>query len=70
MGTIAITGERIWDGEGFSAGTILIEDGIVRERGAFVGLPAGIRVINELIHEVLPGLVDVHVHLQIGRAHV
>ena len=60
MGTIAITGERIWDGEGFSAGTILIEDGIVRERGAFVGLPAGIRVINAGSHEVLPGLVDVH----------
>ena len=64
MGTIAITGERIWDGEGFSAGTILIEDGIVRERGAFVGLPAGIRVINAGSHEVLPGLVDVHVHLR------
>ena len=64
MSRFAITGERIWDGADFSAGTILIEDGVVRERGAFVELPAGTRVINAGSHEVIPGLVDVHVHLR------
>lgn len=64
MSRLAITGERIWDGEDFSAGTILIEDGVVRERGAFVELPADTRVINTGSHEVIPGLVDVHVHLR------
>lgn len=64
MNTLAITGERIWDGSDFSAGTILIEDGVVRERGAFVELPADTRVINTGSHEVVPGLVDVHVHLR------
>lgn len=64
MSRLAITGERIWDGEDFSAGTILIEDGVVRERGAFVELPAGTRVVNAGSHEVIPGLVDVHVHLR------
>ena len=64
MSRLAITGERIWDGADFSAGTILIEDGVVRERGAFVELPAGTRVVNAGSHEVIPGLVDVHVHLR------
>lgn len=64
MSRLAITGERIWDGADFSAGTILIEDGVVRERGAFVELPVGTRVVNAGSHEVIPGLVDVHVHLR------
>ncbi len=50
------------DGETFD-GTVLIEDGTIRELGSDVSVPEGAEVVDAAGGWVLPGLIDAHVHL-------
>jgi imidazolonepropionase-like amidohydrolase len=68
--TLALVGGRILDGYGGP----LIEDGVVLVAGDrivtvgtrdAVGVPAGARVVSTEGMTVLPGLIDMHVHIQL-----
>ena len=50
------------EGEAFE-GTVLIEDGTIRELGVEVTVPEGAQVVDAAGGWVLPGLIDAHVHL-------
>ena len=56
-----------------SDGGLLVQDGVIRARGAFTDLRAAHpdAPVSDLRGGLLlPGFIDTHVHLQIGRAHV
>lgn len=62
MGTILISDSRIFDGEKFLQGDILISDGIVTKIADHIEAPADFR-FSARGKTVLPGLVDIHTHL-------
>ncbi|MGI8949807.1 MAG: amidohydrolase [Ornithinimicrobium sp.] len=61
---LALTNARVVpvEGEPFD-GTVLIEDGTIRELGPEVSVPDGAQVVDADGGWVLPGLIDAHVHL-------
>ena len=68
--TLAITGGRILDGYGgppIENGVILVSGDRITAVGpaSAVAVPAGVRTIDANGMTVLPGLIDMHVHLQI-----
>ena len=68
--TLAITGGRILDGYGgppIENGVILIAGERITAVGptSAVAVPAGVRMIDANGMTVMPGLIDMHVHLQI-----
>jgi imidazolonepropionase-like amidohydrolase len=68
--TLAVTGGRILDGYGgppIENGVILIAGDRITAVGppSAVTVPAGVRVIDANGMTVMPGLIDMHVHLQI-----
>src|SRR5918995_6728526 len=68
--TMAVTGGRILDGYGGPAienGVILIAGDRISAVGpaSAVQVPSGVRVVDANGMTVMPGLIDMHVHLQI-----
>lgn len=61
---IYIKNGRVWNGSELVEGNVLVIDGIVSAVGADVRAPEGCREIDARGAAVLPGLVDVHVHLR------
>jgi len=68
--SLALVGGTLVDGSGREpvAGAVVLVEGamITRVGGAEVRLPAGCRIIDVAGCTVLPGLMDLHVHLYIG----
>lgn len=67
-GMLALTGATVLVGEGLeprSGVTVLVRDGIIVDVGpaAAVGVPAGADILEVDGLTVMPGLVDLHVHL-------
>ena len=64
-GSIAITNARLVPvaSEVIDNGTIVVIDGVIRELGAKVQVPAGIDVIDAGGRAVYPGFVEAHGHL-------
>lgn len=63
MPTILIQNARIFDGEAFSHGDLLLADGRIREISDHIDTPARVR-FDAAGKTVLPGLVDIHTHLR------
>lgn len=65
---LALTNARLIDGKGGSVphGTVLVENDRIKAVGADVGVPDGAKVIDCSGKTVMPGLIDVHVHLVSG----
>ncbi|MCM1369017.1 MAG: dihydroorotase [Candidatus Amulumruptor caecigallinarius] len=61
---ILIKNGEIWAGNGFAHGDVFISHGVVREIGENITCNSGAMVINANGGSVIPGLVDVHVHLR------
>lgn len=65
--TLAVVGGSVWaaPGRDIPRGTLVIEDGYVRKVGPAdeTALPDGIPVLDAAGRRVMPGLIDVHVHL-------
>lgn len=61
---ILITNGKVWNGSDLIAGNVLITDGIISAVGADVEGTRDCKIINARGCAVLPGLVDVHVHLR------
>jgi imidazolonepropionase-like amidohydrolase len=65
-GTLAVVNARLWDGTGrppVDGATVVIEDGRVTAAGAGVAAPDGIAQLDAGGRFVMPGLVDMHVHV-------
>lgn len=65
---IALTNARLIDGKGgmVPQGSVLLENDRILAAGADVGVPDGAQVIDCTGKTVMPGLIDVHVHLVSG----
>lgn len=63
MGTILIKNSRIFDGHRFLSGDVFIRDGVVEKLGGVATEPAGF-TFDAAGMTVLPGLVDVHMHIK------
>lgn len=63
-GPLLVKGGRVWNGTELVAADVLTVDGIVSAVGSDVVTPVGCRVIDVAGAAVIPGLVDVHVHLR------
>ena len=61
--TLIIKDCRIWTGEGFRKGSLLIENGTITRIGAKVPAVTSHKVQARGLL-ALPGLIDVHVHLR------
>lgn len=61
---IFIKNGKVWNGSELTEGNVLVVDGIISAVGADVTPTAECRVIDAAGAAVLPGLVDVHVHLR------
>ncbi len=61
---IFIKNGRVWNGAELVEGNVLVTDGVISAVGADVTPGLGCRVIDAAGAAVLPGLVDVHVHLR------
>lgn len=61
---IFIKNGLIWNGTELETGNVLVTDGVVNAVGAGVTCPDDCQVIDASGCAVLPGLVDVHVHLR------
>jgi dihydroorotase len=64
---IAVMGGDVWDGNVASPADLLVHDGVVvtrAPRGGIGALPEGAAVLDARGAFVLPGLVDLHVHLR------
>jgi imidazolonepropionase-like amidohydrolase len=65
-GRVAVKAARLIDGKSdtvLSPAVVLIEDGRILQVGSALAIPAGTRVIDLGQATLLPGLIDVHVHL-------
>ncbi|HEY3840225.1 MAG TPA: amidohydrolase family protein, partial [Bryobacteraceae bacterium] len=70
--TIAIKGARVFDGTGapvFQA-TVIIRDGKIEAVGPEIAIPAGARVIDAGGKTLLPGIFDLHTHLNAAAAQI
>jgi imidazolonepropionase-like amidohydrolase len=65
---LALANGRLIDARGgmIPRGTLLCENGTIVAAGADVGIPDGAKVIDCAGKTVMPGLIDVHVHLVSG----
>lgn len=63
MGTILIKNGQIFDGSQFLSGDVFLRDGIVEQLGGVYDGSAGF-VFDAAGKAVLPGLVDVHMHIK------
>jgi dihydroorotase len=54
---------NIWNREGFTRGSVLIENGTISRIARRINAP-GVEVINASGFYALPGMIDVHVHLR------
>lgn len=61
---ILIKNGRVWTGSSLEEANVLVVDGVISAIGADVSAGADCRVIDAAGAAVLPGLVDVHVHLR------
>ncbi len=61
--TIRIKNGRIWDGETFFDGDVLIQDGVIAELGKSSAAPAEFE-FDAAGRTVTPGLADAHVHIR------
>jgi len=61
---IFIKNGRVWNGTELVEGNILVTDGVISTVGSDVTPDSDCRVIDAAGAAVLPGLVDVHVHLR------
>jgi imidazolonepropionase-like amidohydrolase len=63
--TLAIVGARVVDGSGNEPfdGTVVVRDGRIAEVGRSVRPPDGARIIEAQGKTVMPGLIDIRVHL-------
>lgn len=60
----AITDVRLFDGENvIERATVLLADGLVRDAGPGLVVPAGAEVIDGRGKTALPGLIDAHAHV-------
>lgn len=64
MKSIILKNVRIWTPSGFREGNIYVESGIVKRIGESVEADSGVEVLDCKGYAVIPGLVDVHVHLR------
>lgn len=62
MASLRIINGRVFDGQNFITGDVLIRDGIVEQIAS--GIPDADETIDAAGMVVLPGLVDVHLHIQ------
>ena len=63
---VVLVGGKIWDGiadEPLGVAEILIKDGKIAEMGKTVNRPAEAKIIKLDGHTILPGLMDLHVHV-------
>ena len=68
MPALAITGGRVWDGTGaapLDGATVLCCGEWIRAVGREVALPPDARSIDARGKTVMPGLIDMHVHVQL-----
>jgi len=67
MSLLAIVGGRVWDGTGSaaSARTVLIEDRHITAVGSDLPIPPGAVQVDATDRFVMPGLIDMHVHVQL-----
>lgn len=63
MASLMIRNGRVFDGQGFIAGDVLVRDGIVERIAPGLNETAD-RVFDAAGMTVLPGLVDVHLHIK------
>lgn len=61
---LLIKNGRVWDGTDLRESDILVSDGLIKAVGTGLDVPAGCRTLDAAGAAVLPGLVDVHVHLR------
>jgi imidazolonepropionase-like amidohydrolase len=65
----AITGGAVWDGTGsapVAGSTVLIEGQRIAAVGAGVEVPSGAEIFDAAGKTVMPGLIDMHVHVQLS----
>lgn len=63
---IALRAARLWDGRAEAAvrdGVVLVEGGKIVAAGANVAIPAGARIVDLGDATLLPGFIDLHVHI-------
>jgi imidazolonepropionase-like amidohydrolase len=68
MSDLAILGGNVWDGTGASlrpATTVLVADGRIEAVGGDLEVPPGAERIDARGKFVMPGLIDMHVHVQL-----
>lgn len=65
--TLAITGGRVWDGTGAEArpATVLIDGARIQAVGSDLPIADGVERIDATGKTVLPGLIDMHVHVML-----
>lgn len=61
---LLIKNGRVWDGTDLRESDILVSDGLIKAVGTGLDVPPGCRTLDAAGAAVLPGLVDVHVHLR------
>ncbi len=61
--SILVKDADIWDGKGFTRGSILIEEGLIKRVARRITID-GDKTIDASGLKALPGLIDVHVHLR------
>jgi len=70
QGYLALTGATVLAGHDLDPlenATVLIEDGVIVDAGSQVDVPSGATVLDLAGYTVLPGLMDLHVHLGTER---
>src|SRR5438874_2446844 len=67
--SVAIVGGRVLPiaAGPIDRGTVLVVDGVIREVGADVTVPDGVRVVDAAGRWVLPGFVETHAHLGVSE---
>lgn len=60
---LLVKDSNIWNGEGFTRGSVLIENGKIKRIARRIDAP-GVKIINASGLCALPGMIDVHVHLR------
>ena len=68
-GSVAVVGGRVLPmvGPPVDGGTVVVVDGVIREVGRDVTVPAGVPVVDATGRWVLPGFVEAHAHLGVAE---